>query len=136
MDPIALAAATALLGAMATDAWQHTRAAVVAWWQKSHPEHARDINRELDRTYSQAVAAGHSGDEDIWQALTDPWRLRFQQLIDANSSARQELRRLLDEHLVPTLPPAEQTQVRQIIHLRAQDQARQYVAGRDQHISE
>lgn len=136
MDPIALAAATALLGAMATDAWQQSRTAVVAWWHKNHLERARDISRELDSTYSQAMAAGHSGDEDVRQALTDAWRLRFQQLIDADPSVRQELRRLLDEHLAPALPPAEQTQVRQVIHLHAQDQARQYVAGRDQHIIE
>lgn len=32
MDPIVLAAGTALVGAMATDAWQQTRIAVVSWW--------------------------------------------------------------------------------------------------------
>jgi hypothetical protein len=32
VDPIVLAAATALVGAMATDAWQQARTAVVAWW--------------------------------------------------------------------------------------------------------
>ena len=30
MDPLVLAAGTALIGAMATDAWQQTRTAVVA----------------------------------------------------------------------------------------------------------
>jgi hypothetical protein len=136
MDPIALAVATALLGAMATDAWQEARTAVVTWWRKNHPELAADISRELDSTYFRVTAAGRSRDEDIRRALTDAWRLRFQQLVDANPSGHQELRQLLDEHLAPALPPHEQAQVRQIIHLHAQDQARQYVAGRDLHITE
>jgi hypothetical protein len=61
--------------------------------------------------------------------------VRFQRVLDANPDVSQEIQRLLDEHLAPVLPPTDQNQVRQIIHLHAQDHARQYVAGRDQNIS-
>lgn len=134
MDPIALAAATALLGAMATDGWQQTRTAITTWWHKNHPQRAKDLSQELDNTYARAMEARHGGDEDLRRSLTDEWRQRFQQLIDINPNARQELSQLLDDHLTPTLSPAEQTQVRQII-LYAQDQARQYVSMRDMHIT-
>jgi hypothetical protein len=135
MDPIVLAAATALVAAMATDAWQQTRTAVLAWWRKNHPRHFRDISRELESTYLKVLAARDRGDGNLQQALTSAWQVRFQQVVDANPDVRQEIRRLLDEHLAPVLPPIDQNQVRQIINLHAQDNARQYVAGRDQNIS-
>jgi hypothetical protein len=76
MDPLVLAAGTALIGAMAADAWQQTHTAV-AWWRKVHPG-----------------------------------------------------------HLTRALAAAEQTRVQQIIiNARARDQARQYIAGGDQHIT-
>jgi hypothetical protein len=136
MDPLVLAAGTALIGAMATDAWQQTRTAVVAWWRKLHPGRADAVGAELDTARAQVLAARERGDEDTEQALAGTWRLRLQQLLDQDPAAAPGLQRLLEEHLTPALPAAEQTLVQQIIiKAQARDQARQYIAGRDQHIT-
>jgi hypothetical protein len=136
MDPLVLAAGTALIGAMVTDAWQQTRTAVVTWWRKVHPGRADTVGAELDTARAQVLAARERGDEDTEQALAGTWRLRLQQLLDQDPAAGPGLQRLLEEHLIPALPAAEQTQVQQIIiNARARDQARQYIAGHDQHIT-
>jgi hypothetical protein len=136
MDPLVLAAGTALIGAMATDAWQQTRTAVVAWWRKVHPGRADTVGAELETARAQVLAARERGDEDTEQALAGTWRLRFQQLIDQDPAAGSDLQRLLEEHLTPALPAAEQTRVQQSSsNAQARDQARQYIAGGDQHIT-
>jgi hypothetical protein len=136
MDPLVLAAATALVGAMATDAWQQARTAVVDWWRKAHPEQATTVGAELDSARAQILAARERGDEDTEQALTGIWRLRLQQLLQEEPAVGRGLQRLLKEHLTPALPAAEQARVQQIIiNAQARDQARQYIAGRDQHIT-
>ena len=136
MDPLVLAAGTALIGAMVTDAWQQTRTAVVAWWRKVHPGRADTVGAELDTARAQVLAARERGDEDTEQALAGTWRLRLQQLLDQDPAAGPGLQRLLEEHLTPALPAAEQARVQQIIiNAQARDQARQYIAGRDQHIT-
>ena len=136
MDPLVLAAGTALIGAMATDAWQQTRIAVVAWWRKVHPGRADAVGAELDTARAQVLAARERGDEDTEQALAGTWRLQLQQLLDQDPGPGPGLQRLLEEHLTPALPAAEQARVQQIIiNAQARDQARQYIAGRDQHIT-
>lgn len=137
MDPIVLAAGTALVSAMATDAWQQARTAVVAWWRKVHPAQADAVGAEMDAARAQVLAARDRGDEDTEQALAGTWRLHLQQLLDVSPTAGPELRRLLDEHLIPALPMGEQTRIRQIIiNAQARDHARQNIAGRDLHITE
>jgi hypothetical protein len=136
MDPLVLAAGTALVGAMVTDGWQQTRTAVVAWWRKVHPGRADAVGAELDTARAQVLAARERGDEDTEQALAGTWRLRLQELLDQDPAAGPGLARLLEEHLAPALPAAEQARVQQIIiNAQAHDQARQYIAGRDQHIT-
>ena len=136
MDPLVLAAGTALIGAMATDAWQQARTAVVAWWRKVHPGRADAVGAELDTARAQVLAARERGDEDTEQALAGTWRLRLQQLLDQHPAAGPGLQRLLEEHLTPALSAAEQARVQQIIiNAQARDQARQYIAGRDQYIT-
>jgi hypothetical protein len=115
MDWIVLAAGTALVGAMATDAWQQVHAAVVAVWHRIRPEAAGRVGTELESMRAQVLAARKAADEDTEQALVATWRLRLQQLLDQDPAAAAELRRLLDEHLTPTLAPNEQEVVRSIV---------------------
>ncbi|MFD1541566.1 hypothetical protein [Nonomuraea guangzhouensis] len=135
MDPIVLAAATALVGAMATDAWQQTRTAVMAWWRKVHPERAETVQAELEATQSQMLAARERGDIQTEEALAGVWRLRLQQMLDEDPAIGPELQRLLDEHLTPALSSSELSRMRQIITAHAHDQSRQFIAGRDQRIT-
>src|SRR5271165_5847197 len=57
MDPLVLAAGTALVGAMVTDGWQQARTAVVAWWRKVHPGRADAVGAELDTARAQVLPA-------------------------------------------------------------------------------
>jgi hypothetical protein len=138
MDPIVLAAGTALVGAMATDAWQQARNAVVAWWRRARgAEEAEAVGDDLDAVRPQIVAARQASDADTEQALVGAWRLRLQQALRDDPTLAAELRRLLDEHLAPPLPADERTQVGSLVmRAEASGNARIYQAGRDQHITE
>lgn len=115
MDQIVLAAGTALVSAMATDAWQQARAAVVALWRRAHPKDAESVGSELESTRVRVLAARRDGDEDSERALVGAWRLHLQGLLDNDPAFAVELRRLLDEHLTPALAPGEQALVRSIV---------------------
>ncbi|MGW1554217.1 hypothetical protein [Streptomyces sp. NPDC002346] len=137
MDPIVLEAGGALVSAMATDGWQQARDAVAAWWQRLHPERADNLDTDLETLRAQVTAARQSADLDTEQALTSVWRLQFQQLVDNNPAAASQLRQLLNEHLLPALPLDEQAQMRSVVmKTEARDNARVYMAGRDQHITD
>lgn len=137
MDPIVAAAGAAMVSAMATDGWQHARDAVVAWWRHHRPERAEDVSSELEALRGRVLTARREEDEDTEQALTGAWRLRLQQLLEEDPELAAELRRLLDEHLTPALPPEEQDRARTVVmRAEARDSARIYMAGRDQHITE
>ncbi|MEV0385822.1 hypothetical protein [Nonomuraea sp. NPDC050643] len=137
MDPIVLAAATALVGAMATDAWQQTRTAVVAWWRRSRPQEAETVQAELDESQPRVLAARRQADAHTEQALTGQWQLRLQRLLDEDPALGPQLRQLLDEHLGPAPAGDEGARVQHIvINAEARDNARQYIAGRDQHFDQ
>jgi hypothetical protein len=136
MDPIVLAAGTALVSAMAADSWQQVRTATTALWHRFHPEQADEIAAELETLHASVLNAREQQDHDTEGAITGVWRLRLQQLLVDEPSAVGELRRLLEEHLAPALPPDEQRGVQSIVmKAEARDHARVYMAGRDQHIT-
>ena len=61
MDPVVAAFGTALIGAIATDAWQQVREAVTGLWRRVHPRREDDgIGAELDELREQ-VLAGPAG---------------------------------------------------------------------------
>jgi hypothetical protein len=103
MDPIVASAGTALVGAMATDAWQQVLAATVAVWRRTRPDRADHIAAELTRLRPLVLAAREHRDRDTEQALAGAWRLHLQQLVCAHPTFADELRRLRDEHLTPAL---------------------------------
>lgn len=141
MDPIVMAAGTALMGAMATDAWQQTRTAVVQWWRRAHPgdagaDEAQQVGAELERARPQIVAARERGDAETEQALVGIWRLRLQQLLDADSQLGEQLQQLLDE-VTAVLPEKERAEARQVtINAQSHDSSRQYIAAGDINLRE
>ncbi|MFE9611816.1 hypothetical protein [Streptomyces sp. NPDC006012] len=137
MDPIVLAAGTALVSAMAVDSWQQVKTATTALWQRLRPEQADEITAELETLRAGVLDAREQQDHDTEEALTWVWRLRLQQLLVNEPSAVGELRRLLEEHLAPALPPDERRGVQSIVmKAEARDHGRVYMAGRDQHITD
>jgi hypothetical protein len=85
MDPVVAAFGTALVGAIATDAWQQVHEAVTSLWRRVYPRREDDgIGAELD-------------------------------LLRADPALAVELQRVLDQVLTPALTPAEQARVGTII---------------------
>ncbi|MES4906327.1 MULTISPECIES: hypothetical protein [unclassified Streptomyces] len=137
MDPIVLAAGGALVSAMATDGWQHARAAVVAWFRRHNPEQADNIYADLEVLRGQVAAARAEADQTTEQTLVRAWRARLQQLLDGDPELAVELRRLLEEHINPGPSLEERAQVRSVVmRAEAHDNSRVYMAGRDQYITE
>jgi hypothetical protein len=116
MDPVVAAFGTALVGAIATDAWQQVREAVTGLWRRVHPRRQDDgIGTELDELREQVLAARRDGDADTERALEGAWQVRLAQLLRADPTLAAELRRVLDQVLTPALTPAEQARVGTII---------------------
>ncbi|MCT9084476.1 hypothetical protein [Streptomyces fulvoviolaceus] len=137
MDPIVLAAGTALVGAMATDAWQQARSSLVELWRRVRPEQAEVVDAELGDVRAQVLAARQAGEADTEQALVADWQLRIQALLRANPAVAVELRQLLDTQLAPALSADERSRIGTLVmRAEASGSGRVYQAGRDQHITE
>jgi hypothetical protein len=137
MDPFILAAATAIVSSMATEAWQQARSAVSRLWRRARPEGVPAIDGELAEVRGEVLAARKAGDESTEQDLAAEWALKLRRLLTAGDPGlRDELQRLLDEELTPLLPLSEQARVTQIaMTAHASGHGRIYQAGRDQHIT-
>ena len=71
---------TALVGAIATDAWQQAHEAVVSLWHRMRPLRENDgIGAVLDELQEQVLVARRDGDADTERALEGVWQLRLQQ---------------------------------------------------------
>ena len=116
MDPIVLAFGPALVGAIATDAWPRVREAVTGLWRRGHPQQkADDTGTELDELREQVLLARRDGDTDTERALEGAWQVRLQQLLRADPTLADELRRVLDQVLTPALTAAEQVRIGTIV---------------------
>jgi hypothetical protein len=116
MDPVVAAFGTALVGAIATDAWQQVHGAVAGLWHRVHPGRENSsIGAELDQLREQVLVARRDGDAGTERALEGAWQLRLQQMLRADAALAAELQRVLDQVLIPALTPAEQTRVGTII---------------------
>lgn len=116
MDPIVTAFGTALVGAIATDAWQQVREAVTGLWRRVHPRREDGgIGADLDELREQVLAARRDSDAGTERALEGAWQLRLQQLLRADPALAGELQRMLDQVLTPALTPAEQARVATVI---------------------
>ncbi|MFI6706149.1 hypothetical protein ACIBF7_06955 [Nonomuraea sp. NPDC050478] len=137
MDPLVLAAATAVVTAMTTEGWQQARTAVAALWRRVHPERALAIEAELEETRAEAVVAHQSGDRQAEQELVGDWQRKLRRLLAADPLLGDELRRILDQELAPLLPAPEQSRIRDItMTATAYGHGQVFQAGRDQHIHE
>ena len=135
MDPLVLAAATAVVTAMTTEGWQQAREAVVALWRRARPERALAIEAELEETRAEVVTARQSGDRQAEQELVGDWQRKLRRLLAADPQLGDELRRILDQELAPLLPAPEQSRIRDItMTATASGHGRVFQAGRDQHI--
>ncbi|WP_030678399.1 hypothetical protein [Streptomyces rimosus] len=137
MDPIVMTAGTAVVSAMATDAWQQTRDAVVAWWRRAHPQQAEVVDSELGEARTRILTVRQARDAAGEAVLVSDWRHRLSLLLRERPELEDELRRLLDQVIIPVLPPQERPRAgSQVLKASASGEGRVYQAGRDQHITE
>ncbi|MBQ0850241.1 hypothetical protein J8N05_18785 [Streptomyces sp. BH-SS-21] len=112
MDPITMAAATALISAMATDGWQRAVNALVQWWQRARPEQAETAPDELAflHRYVLALQAMQTPSPEAEEALIRVWQARLAQLAGDNTQLRADLRQLAED-IARQLPGPEQERV-------------------------
>jgi hypothetical protein len=106
MDEFALAAASALMTAMATDAWSEVRAGLVSLWRRVYPERVPAIESELADARNELVVSRQAGDAEIEKELTADWRRKFQRLMQAHPELIPDLR-MLEEEWTRLAPAAE-----------------------------
>jgi len=106
MDPITQAAGTALVQAIATDAWQAVKQAVAALWRRAHLGHAENVGGELEELRRQVLQARADDDAQTEIALEGTWQLRLQELLRADPELAADLRQVLDQVLTPTAAQA------------------------------
>lgn len=115
MEALILAAANALVSAMTTDGWQQARSVIVALWRRHRPDHMSAIEAEVDATHGEMASGGAGvGDE-----LVADWKRKLRRLLEADPALEAELRRVLDEQLLPLLSASEQARVQNIQHITA-----------------
>jgi hypothetical protein len=130
------AAGPTVVAALATDAYQKVKDAVVSAWQRLMPFGAEAVGAELEATRTQVMAAREQGSAQAEQDLAERWQSQLHSLLSANPAIAEELRQALVE-AGAVLPTGEQTTIGSIrMHATASDNGRTYQAGRDQHITE
>jgi hypothetical protein len=107
MEPIAVAAGTSLVGALAGDGWLVARAEVVAFWRRVRADEADALADDLAELRAEVLAARQADDPDLERALAEIWQRRFQELLRPDPALAGELRSIVEQHLAPTLPPDE-----------------------------
>ncbi|MFE2264439.1 hypothetical protein [Streptomyces griseosporeus] len=104
MDPLVATAGTAVVAAMATDAWQQARTAVLQLWRRTHPERVPAIEGELAEVREDVLTARTHQDAEAEERLVENWRQRLERLVRTDPALVSELQRLVNEELVPLLP--------------------------------
>ncbi|WIM94011.1 hypothetical protein ACTOB_006011 [Actinoplanes oblitus] len=116
MDPTALAFATALVSAMATQTWSDARAAALGVWRRRNAAAGTEsIATDLDVTRERVVTAGEAGDPDTVDAVVDVWRGRVQELLLDHPELATDLQDVLTTTLLPMLTDTQTSRVRSII---------------------
>jgi ATP-dependent helicase YprA (DUF1998 family) len=103
VDPVIVTAGTALVAAVATDAWQQARAAALDLW-RWHPERVPAVEGEPAEVREEVLRARRNQDGQAEEELAQYWRRRPARLVDGDPEPARELRRVLDERLYPVLP--------------------------------
>jgi len=119
---VALAGAggTALVGAMATDAWNSTRFGVARLFGRGGTAQQTAIEAQLD--VNAALVAQADDPDEVRRSLVPVWRLQLETLLRQHPEAEDELRVLVAQ-VREALPAQQQTWVQTNI---ARDHATQY----------
>ncbi len=132
MDPFTLAAAvgTALVSAMATDAWRSVRSSTGGLFRRGQVSGAQDVDTALERTREQVVVARRDDDRELEERLVGEWRMMFASLLASRPELADEVRLLLEERIGPALSDGEQARIGTIeIDVKVSGHAKANVLG-------
>jgi hypothetical protein len=118
---LAAAGGSALVGAMATDAWQATRSWMAGLFGRGGPAEQAAIEAQLDG-HAALVAQAEDPDE-ARESLVAVWQLQLRSLLRHHPEVEEDLRELV-ARVQEALPVSQQTWVQTNI---ARDQATQNI---------
>jgi hypothetical protein len=130
---VAATASTALVGAMATDAWERAVQGVTELWRRvhPHPNRAEVIGEELAETRQLILHARRERrEEQALRGLEAEWQSRLDRLLRANPEMISELQRLVNNEL-----QAAAGNPRVTMRATANGNSTLNMAGRDQNIT-
>ncbi|MGV9383550.1 hypothetical protein ACWDRB_47590 [Nonomuraea sp. NPDC003707] len=118
---LAASGGTALVGAMATDAWQAARDGTARLFSRRGSQSQAAIEAQLD---GNVVLVERDSDPDqARQALLPVWRMQLRQLLEEHPEAGAELQKLI-AHIHAALPAPQQQWVQKIQYNIARDNSR------------
>lgn len=132
---LASTAASTVVKALATDAWEQMKSALGSLWRRVHADRAETVEAELVEARAELLAARDNGDDQIESGLIGEWAGRLRRLLVANPDLVVELRAIVAA--LPSTPAAVDGQSGQVeMRALASGQGRVYQAGRDMHIGD
>ncbi|MFJ1592889.1 hypothetical protein ACIOD0_22000 [Kitasatospora albolonga] len=94
LTALAASGATALVGLMATEAWNQVRGRAVRFLARNDEESAA-VDAELEESRAELIGLRAGADEDSAADAEEEWRLRLRRALRTNPEAAAELRDLL-----------------------------------------
>jgi len=110
---LAMAGATTLVGAMATDAWQWARSAFGRLLGQGDEQTREVAQRRLDRASAEVEAAGLADRDGVRARLAGAWQVRLADMLEERPEVGVELEQVIDD-LRRRLPPAQQTWIQHV----------------------
>jgi hypothetical protein len=131
LEPLLNASAAALVGAMASDAWQAAKSGFTRLFGRGDQRREELAGARLDAAATQVAQVNDNDRERVRQELLPVWQVRLRDLVEEYPEAVEELRALTDR-IQAQLPAAQQAWVQ---HNLARGHGTVYgVQAGDQHI--
>ena len=131
---LAAAGGTAVVEAMATDAWESARSGIARLLGCGDDRHRREIiEAQLDEDAAMLERADPGDSEQVRQELEPVWRRRLATHLDQHPEALDELRELV-EQVRDRLPGERRTVVNNQFNVVRDHATGNIVQGGDQHI--
>ncbi|MDQ4033901.1 MAG: hypothetical protein M3332_17315 [Actinomycetota bacterium] len=125
---LAAAGGTAVVGAMATDAWQAARSGITRVLSRSGSPRQEVIEAQLDEDAGVLERTREADRDQIRQELLPVWRRRLGDYLQQHPDAAEELGELVDQ-VREQLPSSQQAWVNDVTVQAGRDA---FIAGRDQ----
>jgi hypothetical protein len=96
MDLLILAATT-LVEAMSSDAWESAKKAVSAWWRRHRPNQAASVEEALESSCREVRSADDVHRERMISAIEGRWQGRLAALIEERPEVAGNLNNLVEQ---------------------------------------